>query len=117
MTPTRTTRSSTSNRRPRRPLRRANACSTASVSCTASTFVGRLPAHPSEFNVEDIARIVGVWPDLELVVADDDGVRYHFVGEVLFISAARPPLVRLLSTLEFAAEQELNAWWRMEGWD
>jgi hypothetical protein len=79
--------------------------------------VGRLPAHPSEFNVEDIARIVGVWPDLELVVADDDGVRYHFVGEVLFISAARPPLVRLLSTLEFAAEQELNAWWRMEGWD
>jgi hypothetical protein len=78
---------------------------------------GRLPAHPSEFDVEDVARIVGVWPELEFVVADDDGARYHFAGEVLFISAARPPMVRLLSTLEFAAERELDAWWRQEGWE
>ena len=78
---------------------------------------GRLPAHPSEFNVEDIARIVGVLPELELVVSDDDGTRYHFAGEVLFISAKQPPMMRLLSTLEFAAEQDLDAWWRFEGWD
>jgi hypothetical protein len=78
---------------------------------------GRLPAHPTEFDVEDVARIVGVWPELEVVVADDDGTRYHFAGEVLFISAKQPPMVRLLSTLEFAAERELDAWWRQEGWD
>lgn len=78
---------------------------------------GRLPAHPSKFDVEDVARIIGIWPELELVVADDDGARYHFAGEVLFISAARPPMVRLLSTLEFAAERELDAWWRQEGWE
>jgi hypothetical protein len=44
---------------------------------------GRLPVHPSEFDIEDVARIVGVWPQLELVLADDDGTRYHFAGEVL----------------------------------
>jgi hypothetical protein len=78
---------------------------------------GRLPAHPSEFDVEDVARIVGVWPDLELVVADHEGTRYHFAGEVLFISPTRPVMVRLLSTFEFAVERELDAWWRQEGWD
>lgn len=70
---------------------------------------GRLPARPDEFDVEDLARIVGVWPELELVLADDDGTRYHFAGEVLFISAERPAMVRLLSTLEFAAELDLKS--------
>ena len=78
---------------------------------------GRLPAHPAEFDIEDVARIVGVWPELELVVADHDGTRYHFPGEVLFISPQQPTMVRLLSTLEFVAEQDINAWWTQEGWD
>jgi hypothetical protein len=79
---------------------------------------GRLPAHPSEFDVEDIARIVGVLPDLEFVVSDDDGARYHFAGEVLFITPTRPVMVRLLGVLEleFAAEQDLKRWWGQEGW-
>lgn len=33
---------------------------------------GRLPAHPSAFAIEDVVRMVGIWPDLELVVADDE---------------------------------------------
>jgi hypothetical protein len=78
---------------------------------------GRLPAHPSEFGVEDLARIAGVWTDLELVVADADGTRYHFAGEVLCVSTQQPAMVRLLSVLEFVAEQDFNAWWQQEGWD
>ena len=77
---------------------------------------GRLPAHPSEFDIEDVARIVGVWPDLEFVVADDEGTRYYFAGQVLFVSARHPVMVRLLGTWEFAAELDLNSWWR-GGWD
>ncbi len=78
---------------------------------------GRLPVHPSEFDIEDVARIVGVWPQLELVLADDNGTRYHFAGEVLYISGKQPTMLRLLSTLEFAAEQDLKHWWSQEGWD
>jgi hypothetical protein len=77
---------------------------------------GRLPVHPSAFDVEDVARIVGVWPELELVVADEKGARYHFAGEVLFITAQQPAMVRLLSVLEFVVEQDLDTWWQ-EGWD
>ena len=73
---------------------------------------GRLPAHPSAFDIEDVARIVGVWPQLEFVVSDDEGTRYHFPGEVLFISADRPEMLRLLGVFEFAAEQDLTEWWR-----
>ena len=78
---------------------------------------GRLPAHPSAFPIEDLARIVGVWPELEFIVTDDVGSRYHFPGEVLFVSADQPATVRLLSTFEFAAELDLDGWWRHEGWD
>lgn len=73
---------------------------------------GRLPAHPSAFDIEDVARIIGVWPELEFVVSDDEGTRYHFAGEVLFISADRPEMLRLLGVWEFAAQQDLNEWWR-----
>lgn len=58
-----------------------------------------------------------MWSDLELVVADHEGTRYHFAGEVLYVSAGQPAMVRLLSTLEFAAEQDLKRWFSQEGWD
>jgi hypothetical protein len=73
---------------------------------------GRLPVPPSTLDIEDLARIVGVWSDLEFVVKDDEGSRYHFAGEVLCISADRPEMIRLLFVWEFAAQQDLNDWWR-----
>jgi hypothetical protein len=73
---------------------------------------GRLPAHPSAFDVEDVARIVGVWSDLEFVASDEEGRRYHFADEVLCISADRPEMIRLLSVWQFAANQDLNELWR-----
>ena len=71
----------------------------------------RLPFHPRTFSVEDLARVLGVADELELVTEDHDGTSYHFAGEVLYVQPEQPFPWRLLTVWEWAAEQELNALW------
>ena len=74
---------------------------------------GNLSAQPAAFDVEDLARIIGVWPELEFAVRDGSGTRYHFAGEVLFVNPADLFPWRLLSLAEFAGSQatDADAWW------
>jgi hypothetical protein len=70
---------------------------------------GQLDVHPNLFDVEDLARIIGAWPDIEFVQTDLDGTSYHFPGEVLHVDPeARFPW-RLLEIWDWAAEQEVRA--------
>ena len=74
---------------------------------------GELDVRPINFDVTDLARIIGVAGDIEFVSEDLLGVHYHFPGEVLVVD--EPPGSdfpwRLRDTWEWAAEQELNSFW------
>jgi hypothetical protein len=62
--------------------------------------------HPRDWDVEDLARTIGVWHELEFVQDDALGEAYHFPSQVVHVDAeARFPW-RLLSVMEWAAEQE-----------
>jgi hypothetical protein len=74
---------------------------------------GELDVQPVDFDVCDLARIIGVSGQLEFISEDQLGVHYHFPGEVLVVDE-RPDSDfpwRLLDTWEWAAEQELNSFW------
>lgn len=73
---------------------------------------GELPVPPAAFDIEDLARIIGVWPELEFAVHDRFGARYYFPGEVLFVNPEQTFHWRLLGVWEFAAARDLDAWWR-----
>ena len=77
---------------------------------------GRLPVHPSAFDVEDVVRILGLTSALEFVSEDRHGQHYHFPAEVLYVNFAQPFPWRLLGVWEWAGEQEANSLWA-EGWD
>ena len=74
---------------------------------------GELDVRPINFDVSDLARIIGVASDIEFISEDLLGVHYHFPGEVLVVE--EPPDCdfpwRLRDTWEWAAEQELNSFW------
>jgi hypothetical protein len=67
---------------------------------------GQLAVAPRDFDIEDLARIIGVWPELEFVTDDQRGTRFHFSGEVVCFEPDRPFPWRLLSSWEWAAEQD-----------
>lgn len=77
---------------------------------------GELPLQPADFDIEDLGRIIGVWPEMEFEVNDRFGRRYHFPGEVLVVVPSELFPWRLLGVWEFAAELELNSHWA-EGLD
>ena len=79
---------------------------------------GALDVRPIDFDVWDLAGIIGVRGDIEFVSEDKVGAHYHFPDEVLEV-AQRPDTDfpwRLLSVWDWAAEQELNSYWT-EWWD
>ena len=69
----------------------------------------QLGVHPLDFDVWDLAGIIGVRGEVEFISEDRVGARYHFPGEVLVIEK-RPdsdfPWC-LLDTWDWAAAQEL----------
>lgn len=64
---------------------------------------------PSDFDIEDLARIIGVWRDVELAIESPFGYSYHFPGEVLDVDNRLPFPWRLV---DFATWAELL--WRAE---
>ena len=78
----------------------------------------QLGVHPLDFDVWDLAGIIGVRGEVEFISEDQLGAHYHFPSEVLVIQQ-RPETDfpwRLLDTWEWAAEQEVNSFWT-EWWD
>lgn len=65
---------------------------------------GQLPVEPAAFDIEDLARIIGVWPEVEFSVEDGFGLRYHLPGEVLSVEPERSFPWRLLDPWESGAE-------------
>jgi len=68
----------------------------------------RLPFDPRAFDLEDLARVIGVAGEVEFITEDRDGTNCHFAGEVLHVRPERSFPWRLLSVWEWAAEQYLN---------
>lgn len=69
---------------------------------------------PKEVDIEDLARMLGVWSEVEF--AQTDATRkhlgcLHFPTEVLVIDRTREFPWRLLSVWEWAREQELDEFW------
>lgn len=77
---------------------------------------GKLPFHPSAFDVADLVHVVGVGDEYEFATEDKLGQHYHFRREVL---SSDPSLLfpwRLRGIWEWAAEQQMNSYWT-EGWE
>lgn len=68
----------------------------------------RLPFDPRAFDLEDLARVIGVADDVEFVTVDRAGTNCHFPGEVLHVHPEQPFPWRLLGVWEWATEQYLN---------
>lgn len=77
---------------------------------------GKLPVHPSAFDIEDLARVVGVGDEYEFATEDKLGQHYHFRSEVLSSDPSQLFPWRLRGSWEWAAEQEMNSYWA-EGWE
>jgi hypothetical protein len=68
---------------------------------------GELDVAPREFDIEDLARIIGVGRDIEFVSDGPVGRSYHMPGEVLLVDEGQRFPWRLLS---------LDGWaWAMDG--
>jgi hypothetical protein len=72
--------------------------------------------HPTDFDVEDIARIVGVGADFEFATEDSLGQHFHFPGEVLYVEPGEEFPWKLLDAWEWAAEKEADNF-RRGGWE
>jgi hypothetical protein len=72
---------------------------------------GRGRTSPSEVDIESLARVLGVWPEVEFACEDGRGnvLRLHFPTEVLVIERDRDFPWRLLNIWEWALEQEQEA--------
>lgn len=73
---------------------------------------GELPVHPGVFAVEDLARVIGVSEQLELVTHDGKGWTYHFPGEVLLVRPEERFPWRLATVEEWAVAEDFGAFWR-----
>lgn len=51
---------------------------------------GQLDVAPADMDIEDLARIIGVWRDCEFVNEGPLGRSYHFPGEVLVVNTWVP---------------------------
>jgi hypothetical protein len=70
---------------------------------------------PGEVDIEAVARMLGVWTDVEFVQegGEDGGEQYiHFAGEVLTVDRRREFPWTLLDMWEWAREQETSEFWR-----
>lgn len=73
---------------------------------------------PGEVDVEAVAKMLGVWTDIEFVREDDDGddgepaLYLHFAGEVLTVDRRREFPWLLLDVWEWARGQETREFWR-----
>jgi hypothetical protein len=76
----------------------------------------RLLIQPSDFDIEDLACVIGVADELEFVIEDRNGNHYHFPSEVLRVRPEGRFPWQLLTVWEWAAEQRLDAF-RADGWD
>ena len=76
-----------------------------------------LAVHPNDFDVEDLARTIGVLSEIEFVQEDLMGRHFHFGAQVLHADPLQVFPWRLLGMWEWAAEQELNSFWLEEGLD
>lgn len=65
-------------------------------------YRGELDVAPQDFDVEDLARIIGVARDIELVSDGEFGRSYHFAGEVLLVDDERQFPWRLLDVKAWA---------------
>jgi hypothetical protein len=72
---------------------------------------GTGPTAPCEVDIEALARILGVWPEVEFVQEDRRGnlVRLHLPTEVFVVERANDFPWRLLNVWEWGLEQEQNA--------
>ena len=69
----------------------------------------RSRTHPRDIDVEDLARVLGVWNEVEFVresEASDRLTWLHFPSEVLVIDRDREFPWRLLDAWEWASEEE-----------
>lgn len=69
---------------------------------------GELDVRPADFDVWDLAGIIGVRSDIEFISEDQHGSHWHFASEVLHIEQRRRFPWRLLTTWEWAAEAETS---------
>lgn len=71
---------------------------------------------PHEVDVEAVARMLGIWPEVEFLQDGEDEeepAQYlHLPGEVLVIDSRREFPWQLLSDSEWAHEQERKEFWR-----
>lgn len=67
---------------------------------------GELRVAPANFDVWDLAGIIGVRGDIEFISEDRSGSRWHFAGEVLLVDLHQEFPWRLLSMWEWADEAE-----------
>ncbi len=65
---------------------------------------GELDVRPADFDIWDLAGIIGVRADIEFVSEDQHGSRWHFASEVLEVELKREFPWRLLTSWEWAAE-------------
>jgi hypothetical protein len=77
---------------------------------------GQSDTRPQEVDIEDMARILGVWGEVEFVQdgeGEDSGQQhFHFPSEVLVVDAGREFPWRLLDAWEWADKQETKDFWR-----
>lgn len=69
--------------------------------------VGELGIAPADFDVLDLARIIGVAREIELVTEGLLGRSFHFASEVLVLDPRAPFPWRLLSDEEWAHQVEI----------
>jgi len=69
---------------------------------------------PHEVDVEAVARMLGVWGEVEFIQDDEDEpAQYlHFPEEVVVIDCREEYPWRLLTPFEWAEEMECNELWR-----
>jgi hypothetical protein len=77
---------------------------------------GKLPLHPSAFDVADLVDVVGVGDEYEFATEDKLGQHYHFRSEVLSSDLTLLFPWRLRGIWEWASEQQMNSYWA-EGWE
>ena len=69
---------------------------------------GELDVDPNDYDIENVARIIGVWREVEFVQTDYAGVAYHFPSEVLCVDPGRAFPWRLKGVWEWAVRQEFR---------
>lgn len=72
---------------------------------------------PGEVDVEAVARMLGVWTDIEFIQDEggnegDEKQFIHFAGEVLAVDRRREFPWMLLDVWEWARKQETREFWR-----